>query len=104
MSMKVFWILVLCLFFQACNKYPFTGYIVGKEYIPRHWENKPGKSICECAVWIPVVPAHTSTDQRKIVESQFILHVANKDELRHIHVDSLLYQARKCGEKITINK
>ena len=91
-------ILLLIAILGIREEQPFTGYVVGKEYIPAHLDNENPLSIHEC-IWIPVTPP-VKIPQR--VRSRFIIHVANKDALKHIDVDSMYFVARRCGEKITI--
>lgn len=83
----------------SCESKPFKGYVVGKEYIEGHMcHDENYKHIKQAVVVVPhVQPQHHHEWQ----ESEFILHVANSYDLRHIHVDSLLYHKTKIGENLT---
>ena len=84
---------------QEPRKEPFTGYVVAKEYTPRHMCHTEVTTVVE-AGYTPVhIPVHTHTHHMQ--EPEFILHVANKDELKHIPVDSITYFRTELLEKYT---
>lgn len=80
----------------SCENKPFTGYVVGKEYIEGHMCHDEGYNhVVQAAV---IVPPHVHTHHHRWEDSQFILHVANYQELRHIKVDSSTYVNSKMLE------
>lgn len=102
------WLTLSCigivLIVHSCNdeprKEPFRGYVVAKEYTPRHMCHDEVTTVVEAGVYVPVhVPVNTHTHHEEGPE--FILHVANKDELKHIHVDSITYVRTGLLEKFT---
>ena len=98
--MKKIFILGSLLFLYSCEEKPFTGYIVGKEYIEGHMCHDEGyeHTLQATVVHVPHVHVH----HHKWQNSEFILHVANYKELRHIHVDSLTFANHKMLEEITL--
>jgi len=96
-------IIGVVLIVYSCNdeprKEPFSGYVVAKEYTPRHMCHTEVTTVVE-AGYTPVhIPVNTHIHHMQ--EPEFILHVANKDELKHIHVDSITYVRTELLEKYT---
>ena len=100
---KILFICLLFVLLTSCESKPFTGYIVAKEYIAGHMchDNNYEHTVEEAYVHVPVRPIHVHHHTWQ--EPEFILHVANKDEVRHIHVDSTDFYEYKLLEKVTFN-
>jgi hypothetical protein len=99
---KVYFILLCLAIFSGCNPDPFTGYVVCKEYIPGHMDNKKVKPVLQ-AVIIPVTPgAHSRKHRPKWVKSRWVVYAANKSVVRAFSVDSLYFTNVCLGQKITI--
>jgi hypothetical protein len=97
--MKVIFAIAISILLVACESSPFTGYIVAKEYIEGHMCHDENYEHFEEA--IVVVPPHVNSHHHEWQESEFIIHVANKNEVRHIHVDSLDFLNYKLLDKVT---
>nr|DAM65297.1 MAG TPA: Prokaryotic membrane lipoprotein lipid attachment site [Caudoviricetes sp.] len=86
---------------SGCKTKPFKGFLVCKEYIPGHMDDKQPKSIQEAYVYVPVV--HPRTHEPEYVPSEWHFYVANKYGVRDFQVDSLTYLRHKVGERIIMN-
>ena len=93
--------IVLLLAFAGCETKPFKGFLVCKEYIPGHMDDKHPKSIQEAYVYVPVV--HPRTHEPEYVPSAWKFYVANKHGVRVFSVDSLTYTKHKVGERIVMD-
>lgn len=101
------WIFILLgltsvwLFYEA-NSYepkPFTGYVVGKTYEPRHLCHDTYKTTIESTViHVPHVP---HTHHHSVIKAVFTLHIANMRDLKHITVDSIRFTKIKVLDKLT---
>jgi len=82
----IYGFLLITFIFTSCNKEPFTGYVVGKEYFKGHrcCNNEYQHTVYSAIVPVVVPGKH----YHEWIDSRFILHVANYIELRHIDVDS----------------
>lgn len=86
---------------SGCKTKPFKGFLVCKEYIPGHMDDKQPKSIQEAYVYVPVV--YPRTHEPEYVPSEWHFYVANKYGVRDFQVDSLTYLRHKVGERIIMN-
>jgi hypothetical protein len=102
MKMRNLFLILTLFLFASCESKPFTGYIVAKEYIQGHMcHDEDHKHVVEAGyVHVPHIP---HSHHHKWQSSEFILHVANKDDLRHMHVDSITYYSHRVTDKITLN-
>lgn len=100
-SMRSLFLFFILGLFASCESKPFTGYVVAKEYIQGHMcHDENYRHVVEATVvHVPHVP---HTHHHKWQDSEFILHIANKDDLRHVHVDSLTFHKYSVTDKITI--
>lgn len=98
---KILLALPLALIYSCENK-PFTGYVVAKEYISGHYCHSEPETheIQEAGVHVPI---HTTPPPHHHVweESQFLIHVANKDNVRAFEVDSIDFPKYKILQKVT---
>jgi hypothetical protein len=93
---------MLSLFILSCEIKPFTGYIVAKEYVEGHMCHDDDyyhtvESSFVIAPHVPHTPHHHTWQ-----EAKFIIYVANKDDVRPIHVDSLAFIEYKITDKVTV--
>lgn len=95
--MKYFIFFIMFCLLCSCDNKPFTGYVVGKEYIQGHMCHDENYDHVVEAAYIHVPHTH----HHKWQDSEFILHVANHKELRHIHVDSITFENYKLLELVT---
>ncbi len=99
-------ILIVCLLIilvTSCESKPFTGYIVAKEYIEGHMCHDEDYSHVVEAGYVHVPHVHHAPHHHEWRDSEFILHVANKDEVRPVQVDSLEFYKHKLLDKVTFN-
>ena len=90
------------LLIYSCENKPFSGYVVAKEYISGHHCCSEPKthSIQEAVTHVPVRPI-PNQHHHVWQESQFIIHVANKDDVRAFEVDSIDFPKYKILQKVT---
>ena len=93
--------LSLFILFTACESKPFTGYIVAKEYVEGHMCHDEDYSHVVEAGYVHTPHVHRTPHHHKWTDSEFILHVANKDEVRHINVDSIYFYKHKLLDRVT---
>lgn len=98
--MKILFYLVVALL-VSCTHKPFTGYLVCKEFIPKHMSNEDEKPIIYAAVpFRPVIiPQHKKP---KLVEDQFNWYVDNKYSVNRFTVSRKKFHSKRLGDKITI--
>ena len=77
----------------------FTGYVVGKIYIPAHTTDQQVREYQKCYV-TPVVPFRSSTPEK--VGAAYKLYVATGEETHFAFVDQTTFFNTPCGAKITI--
>jgi hypothetical protein len=95
-------LVAVCLVFASCDSTPFTGYIVHKTWIKAHMDNEYPVEINKggyVPVFHPVPVQHRHTPIK--INSEFIIYVANKDEVRAINVDSITWFKTEICQKIT---
>lgn len=85
----------------GCNPKPFKGFLVCKEFIPGHMDDKHVQSVQEAYVYVPVV--HPRRHEPEYIPSAWKFYVANKRCVREFSVDSLTYTKHKVGERIVMN-
>jgi len=79
---------------------PFTGYVVAKNYEEGHMCHSEYKNYLESSIPL-FTHIHHHVHHHHYVEPVFTLHIANKDELRHVNVDSLTYINSNVLDKMT---
>jgi len=97
-------ILFMCLLFvllTSCESKPFTGYIVAKEYVEGHMCHDEDYSHVVEAGYVHTPHVHHAPHHHKWRDSEFILHIANKDEVRPVQVDSVYFYKHKLLDKVT---
>lgn len=83
-----------------------TGFVVAKEFIPKHWDNEQNpKSISCSAVFVPFVP-HVSTANHTPIEigDQWVIYVANRYEVYPKWTSKSFFKKVKLGQFITVKK
>ena len=85
----------------SCKNQPFRGFLVCKEYIPGHMDDKQPYIQQEAFVYVPVVPPRRS--EPEYIPSEWKFYVANKHGVRVFSVDSITYTRHKVGERIVMN-
>lgn len=99
---KVLFCLLCLAIFSGCDPDPFTGYVVCKEYIPGHMDDKKVNPI-QHAVVIPVRPVvHPHRHKPEWIKNRWIVYVANKSAVKPFDVDSLYFTNVRLGQKITM--
>ena len=83
----------------GCNPKPFKGFLVCKEFIPGHMDDKHVQSVQEAIVFVP----HPQMPEPEYIPSEWKFYVANKNGVRAFNVDSLTYLRHKVGERIVMN-
>lgn len=101
--MKKLLIIPLLLLLISCENKPFTGYVIGKEYIQGHMCCSDGyKHIVQAS---PIIVPHPVPikHHHSFEKSKFIISVANKYRgVCDFNVDSIRYKNYKLGQRITI--
>jgi hypothetical protein len=88
--------------FTACESSPFTGYIVGKKYVPEHQCCSETNEVLEAVVHVPVRPVNTH--QHHKINADYVIFVANHQEVQPIHVSPSIYNHFKILDKVCIKK
>lgn len=96
--MKSIPFILLCAFIMSCEN-SFTGYVIGKQYIPSHMEIKNENVMVYNIVLHTVFPTPFTTKEK--VPSQFCLYVANRKKVKCFKVDSSTYEKTKIFQEIT---
>lgn len=99
MKKKLFISISLLAILSGCNPKPFKGFLVCKEYIPGHMDDKNVQSVQEAIVFVP----HPQMSEPEYIPSEWHFYVANKYGVRDFKVDSLTYLRHKVGERIVMN-
>ena len=102
MKKVILFSLIFILF--ACSEdkpRPFTGYVVAKNYEEGHMCHSEYKNYIESSIPLFTHIHHHKVHHHHYVEPVFTLHIANKDELKHINVDSLTYTRSNVLDKLT---
>lgn len=88
----------------ACSENkPFTGYVVAKEYVEGHMCHSEYKHTVKA--YVPVHVPHVPPPHHHHYENaQFILHVANRYEVRPFHVDTFKFTRVQMLDKITLKQ
>lgn len=95
----------LLALFSGCNSEneKFTGYLVAKEYTPEHMSNETPEKVIYASVIVPrIVTPHVSKPHK--VDAKYVWYIANKDIILSREVSYQMFNTRKCGDKITINR
>lgn len=74
------------------------GYIVAKEYVPKHMSDVPARPVRYAAYFPVVVPRLTKTPQQ--IPSVWTVWVANRYYTEQVQVDSASFYRLKCGQKV----
>lgn len=102
--MKKLYTILLLLVLVSCDdteRGPFVGYIVGKEYSAEHMCHSDYEHTIQAG--FTHVPHVHHTHHHHMIEAEYILHIANISELRHVRVDKSMFNSYKMLDKITIN-
>ena len=76
----------------SCQPSMIKGFVVAKEYVPRHMDDDQDVRIVEASVVPHIVPA------------KFTLFVANRYNVYDVEVDSLTYIQTKVGQRIVLER
>ena len=101
MKKKLFILISLLAVLGSCKNQPFKGFLVCKEFIPGHMDDKHVQSVQEAYVYVPIV--HPRRHEPEYIPSEWHFYVANKYGVRDFKVDSLTYLRHKVGERIVMN-
>ena len=96
MKKKLFISIGLLAILVGCT-HQFKGFLVCKEYVPGHMDDKKVQSVQEAIVFVPV-----HIHEPEYIPSEWIFYVANKNSVRAFNVDSLTYLRHKVGERIVM--
>jgi len=102
--MRKLYYFILLLPLLSCEetvKEPFVGYIVGKEYSAEHMCHSDYQHTVEAGFTHSYVHHH-HTHHHRMIEAEYILHIANIGELIHVRVDSHFFNSYKLLDKVTI--
>lgn len=101
---KLFYILIMSLALTACNdtEESFVGYVVGREYVAEHMchdDESTYQTISEAGfVHVPHTTPHVHHHQ--LVEAEWTLWVANKEEVRRFNVTKETYETSPMLDKV----
>lgn len=87
---------LFCL--TACTPeepHTYKGFIVHKEYVPAHMSNETPQTTQQ-ASYMPII--HTAQSPH-YVGSAWAMWVANKEDTRIVHTDSLTWTQYQCGQR-----
>jgi len=88
----------------SCKNKPFTGYVVGKTFIPLHMDDEQEHRV-KVAIVVPIHPApmvvHHHTPE--MIKDQYIVDVANSEVVRHAFVTKQVFDATHLFDKVTIH-
>lgn len=84
--------------FSGCERKPFCGFLVCKEYTPGHMSDEYPNVVQEAGV--VNMPVGVLMRRSHYVEPQWVLYVANRYCIRAFDVDSLTYVRHEVGERI----
>ena len=97
MKKKLFISISLLAILVGCT-HQFKGFLVCKEYVPGHMDDKKVQSVQEAIVFVP--PPRMPDPE--YIPSEWKFYVANKNGVRVFNVDSLTYVRHKVGERIVM--
>jgi hypothetical protein len=103
--MKKLYTILLLFVLVSCEdtkREPFVGYVVGKEYSAEHMCHSDYEHTIQ-AGFTHVHTPHVHPHHHHMIEAEYILHVANISQLRHVRVDKSMFNSYKMLDKITIN-
>lgn len=91
----------------SCQPSMIKGFVVAKEYVPRHMDDDQDVRIVEASVvphvvTRPIVVPHRHTPV--LVPAKFTLFVANRYNVYNVEVDSLTYIQTKVGQRIVLER
>lgn len=98
---KIIMTISLLTILAGCGNKQFKGFLVCKEYIKGHMDDK--KPYVQQEAYLCVRIARPIKHKPKYVPSEWRFYVANKDGVRQFNVDSLTYTRHKVGERIVMN-
>lgn len=102
----VFFIVMIALFTDCKPKSrTITGYLVAKEFIPKHMSNQPELIVNYSIVMparAPIVTPHNSNSPVMLIKSKWVWYVANKYGVYVNEVDSNIFHTKCCGDTLTI--
>ena len=89
----------MCIFLIGCDKQPFTGYVVGKEYTPKHRCHDGTKTVSYAIIH---THTHVTRHRHRDVAEKYEISVANKNTVRSFNVSKTTFSKSRLGKKITM--
>lgn len=88
--------------FTACESSPFTGYVVAKKYVPEHQCCSEPNEKLEAVTHVPVRPVNTHHHHTVIAD--YVIFVANHEQVQPIHVAPSTFNYFKILDKVCIKQ
>ncbi|MDH6310571.1 hypothetical protein M2451_003339 [Dysgonomonas sp. PFB1-18] len=98
---KIVSFLIVVIFLSCSGQTSFNGYIVCKEYRPKHMSNENVQPVQMAIIMPRPVPYRPKP---YLIKSKWVIYVANKNGVKMFDVDSLYFSTVRCGQNITINQ